>query len=367
VFLALLWLLGCGRTEPARSELLPGGLDGSTLLDAGRPDAGPTDGGRPDAGQPVDAGTFDGGAPEPGPWTPKPCLPGVRPLERTVPIILFVVDTSCSMAEPFDTSTKGRTVKNVFDATLPSWDSTTLLGLLTYPTTTCSVLPAATLRPARGQVAQIVDTLGESGGESPLAVAITEGAQTLLPLRAANTSRHLVIVTDGFPNCNELLSPVTCICPRARCLPNDCRDDARVIERARNAAGQGLPTWVLSVDTPDAGVVGLLNDLSVAGGRARAWSLGRVHAHARDGQQLAANLREVGGRVRQCSRVSRSVPGRDEDFTVSFEGAVVPNDAANGWSWVDRENGELVFQGRACDALLRGPTGRLEARVVCPP
>jgi hypothetical protein len=107
--------------------------------------------------------------------------------------------------------------------------------------------------------------------------------------------------------------------------------------------------------------------LWLLGGRARAWSSRRVHAHARDRQHLAANLCEVGGRIRQCSRVSRSVPGRDEDFTVSFEGAVVPNDVANGWSWVDRENGELVFQGRACDALLRGPTGRLEARVECQP
>ncbi|MDX2015322.1 MAG: vWA domain-containing protein [Myxococcaceae bacterium] len=337
-------LLGCGRTEPARADLESFAPDAGPGVDAGRVDGGRPDAGRPDAGGPVDAGTIDGGSPEPGPWRPKPCLPGTRPLERTVPLIVFVVETSDSMAEPFDTSTKNRTVKSVFEATIPAWDTSSLMGVLTYPTGVCTAFARPETTPARGQVREIVRILEGLGGESPLAEAVTTAGQTLGPLRAANTSRHVILVTDGYPNCNEALSPATCVCDRTPCLPRDCRDDARVVERVRAVAQRSVPTWVLSVDTPDAGVIDLLNDLSVAGGRARQWTPRRVHAHAGDGQELASHLREVGDRIRRCSRITRSVPANDRNFVVSFEGA--PNDVANGWAGSIARTASSCCRGR---------------------
>jgi hypothetical protein len=364
----MLLMLACGRTEPATPALAIGAVDAGNVGPT-RPDAGRVDAGRPDASVPlVDAGVVDGGAPEPGPWTPKPCVPGTFSLERTVPLVVFIVDTSDSMAEPFDTSTKAETVQDVFETTIPAWDNSMLMGVLPYPSgPSCGAQPLPVTTPARGQVPAIVAVLGGIGGQSPVAEAVTTAAGLLEPLRAANTSRHLILVTDGFPNCNPALSPLSCVCGRMPCFPTECRDDTRVVERLRDALAMGIPGWVISVDTLDQSVVDLLNAMAIAGGRARPWSMGRVHAHARDGNHMAMNLRAIGDRLRSCSRFSRSVPPADTGFRLSIDGVPVPLDPANGWSWVDRPNGELVLQGRACDALLLRPAARLEAEVRCPP
>jgi hypothetical protein len=360
--LVALVLSACGRTEPARPAFVLPAFDAGTSLDGGGRDAGHTDAGR----AVVDAGPIDGGAPEPGPWAPKPCLPGTRLLERTVPLVLFVVDTSDSMAEPFDTSTKARAVKGVFEATIPAWDSTMLLGLVRYPVTdACGVIAMPETTPSRGQVATIVSGLGMPRGQSPFADAMTIATQTLTPLRAANTSRQLILITDGYPNCNAALSAVSCVCPRVPCLPTDCRDEVRVIERIRAANRAAIPSWVLGVDTGDAGVIDVLNQMAEAGGRARPWTGERNHAHGDDGRSLATGLREVGERIWACSRFSRSVPPTDTGFIVSLDGVLVPNDVTNGWSWVDRENGELVFQGLACDMLVQQPEAVASVAVRC--
>ncbi len=355
----------CGRTE----VVSPGPrLDAGLSADGGGADAG-RDAGRPDGGVPTpdggaDAG-FDGGAVEPGPFVPKPCIEGRLPLERAVPIVMLLVDSSGSMAEPFDTAVKAQSVKGALRTVLPSWDPFMLLGLTLFPSAGgCSLSGSEAVQtPRRGQVDELVARLGVSDGNSPLAGAV-EGSQAVLaPLQAANATRQQVLITDGSPNCNASLPSTTCRCGKLNCLPEDCLDDARSIARVSGAAAAGIATWVIGIDTPDAGVRGVLDGLAEAGLRARLRPDGRRYLHARTGNEVGLHLQAVGARICACSRISRSV-GR---ATVFIGGRLMPEDSADGWAWVDRENGELAFTGASCDALVADPTLPADIDVRCPP
>lgn len=366
--LALLLVVGCGRTDlfppvgPDTPPRVP------PPVDAGSRDGGRADAGRADAGLPADAG-FDGGVVDPSPWVPKPCLPGRAPLERTVPIVVFVLDASGSMAEPFDTNTKGTVLKGAMQVALPSWDPWMELGLVTFPTNPeCIVvaLPEATA-PRRGQLPELLKWLGGQDGKSPTADAIRLALATLAPRRAANASRHVVLVTDGFPNCNAALPALNCRCQRVPCLPEDCLDDRRTIEVVREGARQGLPTWVLGVDTDDAGVRDVLDGLAVAGGRQRPFPGGRLYGRAVDGNSLGLLLRETRDRILRCSFFTRAVPPATGTFTVFADGRPLPESDSAGWAWVDVANGELALFGSACEQQLSATPPRLEAEVRCGP
>ncbi len=364
--LGLTLLLACGRTDlvPPPAILL---LD-AAVAEAGRRDAG-VGASAIDAGLAgdVDAG-FDGGQVETGPWLPKPCVPGRSALIRPVPVVVLVVDGSGSMAEPFtDTPSKANAVRGALRNVLPTWDPWMALGSIPFPSTSgCGVTPAGFLPPERGQLEKVLLNLGESDGSSPTAETLSYAAQQLAPRRASNAARQLVLVSDGFPTCNNQLDSTRCRCERRNCLPTDCLDDLRTAARIADAASRGIPTWVIGLDTADAGLGPVLNTFAEAGGHARTMDDGRRYLRAGTGQDLGQHLLAVRDRMLRCSFITPSVPARDEGIDVLVGGAVVSRDAVNGWSWVDRENGELALRGLACTSQLANPARVGEAVVRCP-
>jgi len=358
--LLLVFLVSCGRTEvvfPSEAEV---------RSDAGQRDAAVLDAGRRDGGvvTPVDAG-FDGGIVDPGPWAPKPCLPGRHPLERTVPIVVLVVDGSGSMAEPFDLTTKAKTLQSVAMLELPSWDPWMEIGLLPFGADDCSIAPYPSLAPRRGQVGTFRGFFGLAQGRSPTSDALETAVTTLARRRASNASEHIVLVSDGFPNCNATLSAASCRCLGNPCLPIDCLDDQRTIGTVRRASTTGIQTWVVGFDTPDAGVRGVLDGLAVAGRRSRLFPDGALYAHATDDRSVALHLRDLRDRIRACTFFSRSVPSTGS-LSVLADGQPVPENEDGGWAWVDRLNGTIGLFGAACERQLVATPPALSVDVRCP-
>lgn len=360
-------LVACGRTESGHPELVSSQLDASFRIDAGpdggRPDASLTerDGGRVDAGL-SDGGTglADGGATV----QPRPCLPGRFPLERPTPTIMLVLDASASMNAPFDTSTVFETVRTTLRAVLPRFGAASF-GLSIFPAGDSCIAPRLQLPPAPNQLTEVQRRLDSRmvEGPSPIAEALSIATQALVGARLERRARGIILITDGQPNCNDALDPLTCRCLRKVCTPKDCLDDVRTTSRVHQALALGVPTWVIGIDAPDAGPDPVLNALASAGGRPLSGA--RAYYSAVNALSMGLALQQVNTEFNACVLWSPSVPNSGGTLVVRRNGLVVPA-GDGGWLFTDRDNGELALSGAACDdAIADG--GQYEADVLCGP
>lgn len=364
----LLLFTCCGRTETleqlapplasvASARPVDAGPQPIPFRDAGRTDRdnGPLDSGV-DAG--LDAG-IDGGVVDPRPWRPKSCRDGSTPLARAIPVVVLVVDSSGSMAEPFEQGTKAGLVKNALSRMLPVWDPLMELGSVPLPSTAgCGTTSLQALAPGRGQTAELLWWFGTGSGESPTAETLELAGAMLDSRRASNAARQVLLITDGFPNCNSALTPATCFCASPPCTPEECLDDARTTRVLATLASRGLPTWVVSLDTEDAGVRAAVERFNEAGQRA----VPGISAHVGSGNELVLRLRDIGERMLRCSFVSEHAPGATGALELREDGAPL---AASEWRWVDRENGEFVVTGAACERQRRSAPPTLSGTVRC--
>lgn len=328
----LVWLgllgIGCGRTEVVAFSLPP-----PVTVDAGR-DAGSVRDAGVDAG--VDAGLIDAG------FVPKPCIDGTFSLSPAEPVVMMVLDRSCSMdALISSTETRWEALVASLQATLPQVDQTMQLGGLAFPTNTgdlCVVPSVAGIWPARGNVSLLVANLRSlrPEGPTPTESALSVASQVLRGRRAGNSARAMVLATDGEPNCSS--NPLT----------------GTLAELSR-AASDGIPTYVIGI-ADDATLRGPLQAMSQAGSRPRAGSQGFYSAQSPAELQLA--FQTIRDQVGACSFLTSSVPDSDGGIRVTFEGAVVPPDdgGLGGWRWTDRDNGELALFGPVCARAVSRPS-----------
>ncbi len=330
LLLVLLGVYGCGRGTPLRYPLVD--------VDAG-----------------VDGGLEDGGV---------PCIPGVVTLTRARATVLFVLDRSGSMNDPFGDTSKWGALGRGLNQSLPGVDQTMAVGAYLFPSTTsldtCAVRSTAELSPALGNVDNLVNlfrTYSPRGG-TPTADALPQAAAVLNRIRAARSARALVLATDGAPGCNRTLDANTCVCTLpssplqpSPCIgnPGNCLDDVRTIAALDAITASGLPTWVIGIqNASDAVFIDVLNRMAVAGGKPRATSPRFYPANSPS--QLTQALTTIRDQVGSCTFLTTSVPDAQGDIRVILNGREVPEDPTGqeGWSWADRSNGELVFAGVAC-------------------
>lgn len=336
LLLPVVWF-ACGRTEVVTFEPLP------VVVDAGR-DAGFRDAGV-DAG--IDAGVdagLDAG------FVPKPCIDGTFSLSPAEPVVMMVLDRSCSMdALISPTQTRWEALVASLQATLPQVDQRMQLGGLAFPssnTDACIVPSVAGIWPARGNVPLLLSNLGAltPSGPTPTQSALNVASQVLRGRRAGNSARALVLATDGEPTCTS--SPL---------------DD--VLLELRRAATDGIPTYVIGI-ADDATLRPSLQAMAVAGSRPRPGAQAFYSAQSPAELQLA--FRTVRDQVGACSFLTSSVPDGDGGIRVTFEGAELPVDVngSGGWRWTDRENGELALVGAVCSRAVAQPSS-LVVTVSC--
>lgn len=327
LLLPALWF-ACGRTDVVTFDQLP------VSVDAGR-DAGARDAGL-DAG--VDAG-FDAGI-DAG-FVPKPCIDGTFTLSPAEPVVMMVLDRSCSMDTLISpTQTRWEALVASLQATLPQVDQRMQLGGLAFPSSNadaCVVPDVAGIWPARGNVPLLLANLSAltPSGPTPTQSALQVASQVLRGRRASNSARALVLATDGEPTCTSM--PL---------------DD--VLLELRHAAADGIPTYVIGI-ADDPLLRPSLQAMAVAGTRPRAG--GQAFYSAQSSAELQLAFRTVRDQVGACSFLTSSVPDADGGIRVTFEGVEVPvsTQAMPGWRWTDRDNGELTLVGAVCDRAIARP------------
>lgn len=331
----------------------------------------------------LDAPTLVGGGGGGGAGGAVPCMTGMLTMTRADPTVMFVIDRSGSMQDHLG-KTNGQESRwailtNALSTTLPPVDQTMGIGALLYPAATlhggglsCTVPIVPDLMPATGHVAALIDVMQSStpGGGTPTADAIDLAAVSLTSVHAATTARALVLATDGGPNCNDDLDASTCTCVVAAKGCNQsrmCLDDTRTVSRIAHYHDQGLPTYVIGIQDPgDTQFTDVLNAMADAGGRPNVGGAQDYYV-ASSGAELSAALTAIRDQVGLCTYLLTSVPDSGGSMTVRLGDAVIPFDPTgmNGWMWGNKDNGEVVLVGAACETATAMASVTLVADVQC--
>lgn len=305
-----------------------------------------------------------------------PCKPGLFVLRKAKPTLLFVIDRSRSMLSNFGGVGQSRwdVVRSALSRALPPVDDTIEIGALLFPAPgssgmSCTVSGAPNLAPSTGHVASLLAllTANPPGGSTPTADAIATAARSLRGIRAASTARALVLATDGAPDCNSALNPQTCTCAQGNnCQANRCLDDTRTVARIAAAAAGGLPTYVIGIqDGATSPLAAVLDAMADAGQRPQLGQSHRYYAVSSEAE-LGAALVTIRDQVGACTYLTSSVPDQRGTIRVTLNGMELPFDPSGetGWSWADRNNGELSLASAACgSASLSG--AQLTAELAC--
>ncbi len=338
----VLAMLACGRTEPLRyqSDYDPTQTDSG--VDAGPPDAGHV-----------------------------ACIPGLVSLMPAIPKVMFVLDRSDSMSSMFGNTTRWGALSGALDEVLPPVDQKMELGALIFPSDSfaaCSVASSPAIDPALGNATPLLNLihLTRPAGHTPTAVALNVAGGSILSDRAATGARALVLATDGAPNCNASLDPRTCNCGGVGCgVGADCLDDVRTIQSIRGLAQQNLPTYVIGIQDMPGVLTDVLNQMALAGGRPKAGS--QSYYAVTSQAELTDALTTIRNQVGACVFLTTSVPDALGSLTLTVNGTPVPYDATStdGWSWTNRDNGELEVFGPPCARLVSLGNAMVQATIQC--
>lgn len=308
-----------------------------------------------------------------------PCKPGNQTLIRAQPTVMFVLDRSTSMKTAMDSgnnsSTRWAALSSALAAVLPSVDNAVAVGALLFPATTsenqgCSVASKADLPPAMGQVAALTRLMKASspGGATPTADAIDTAAKLMLGLRAATSARALVLATDGAPDCNDSLNVSTCRCVGSSSGMDTCSgstrclDDTRTIQTIAKYQAQGLPTYVVGIQTTgDTEYSDVLDTMAIVGGRARAAATHSYYVASSE-SELNSALAAIRDQVGACTYLTASVPDQNGSITINLDGSEIASDQ---WTWGNRSNGEIILLGDICQTVVAVKNTALTAVIAC--
>lgn len=325
------------------------------------------------------------------------CVAGRFALVRRSAEIVFVIDRSGSMFAELDSGGSARgpsrweAMRTVLVDELARYESTLDMGALFYPRVPfegaagsqqfCQLPPGGLdVEPGRmraGEITSLFVRTSPSGG-TPTAAAVRRATQSLRAREARGRAQYLVLATDGGPNCNGALDPEVCSCgepPPNICSTNRngalfCLDAEGAIESVRDAARQGVQTYVLGIDgdlaetQPEA--VDVLDRMAVAGGRALPAGSPRRYYSIRDVPALRAAFASIQRTVAQCAFVTPSRPDDPDAIDVEWNGVRLPRDESRreGWDWTDRDYGEITFFGQTCERFIES-SGTITATVRC--
>jgi len=303
------------------------------------------------------------------------CVNGALALRPARPVVMLVVDRSSSMNQAFPGtgSSKWNALRGALHQQLPAWNDSLELGLQLFPegsNSSCSVSATPTLTPTFQSVEAILSRLDASspGGSTPTALGVERAGNAILGLRTASSAKALILATDGAPDCNSALSPMTCKCINGgTCTSTRCLDDTRTLDRITTLANSGVPTWIIGLrSSNDATFVDVLNRMADAGGKPQQGTSERFFSASSQGE-LQSAFAEIRRQVGTCRYLTASVPDPGGSIELDLDGQFVPYDETqqNGWAWIDAGNGELALFGTTCVRAEALDVSALQVVVKC--
>ncbi len=225
-----------------------------------------------------------------------------------------------------------------------------------------------------------IERRAPSGG-TPVARALS-GILPRLSGDAADT--HVLLVTDGGPNCNDASNcgPDTCIpklerqfitdrilcddsvncCSAELYGPSNCLDTAGSLEAVQRLSAAGIGTFVIGIPGSEA-YSSVLDQLALAGGAARP---DEPHYYrVEDAEELLSTVGALGTTVAlSCSIELREPPPDPDLVNLFFDAELVVADAVDGWTFTGDRT--VSVHGAACDLLQGGQVLQADVVAGCP-
>jgi hypothetical protein len=311
------------------------------------------------------------------------------------PNLYFLLDRSGSMAAPMEGSNldKYDTARKVLGTLLQVIGHRVRYGASVFPADAdycgpgveVSKLTLGGLPACDGEFDPVlVDFLFGIGQFSPSGSTPTAAALAALrpELEELSGPTHLVLLTDGAPNCNleascdadecmlniegqtvagQACTPAYNCCDPANTGaegPGYCVDSDATARELEQLLEHGISTFVVGMPGAEP-YAGVLERLARAGGTARSGDL--AYYAANDQAELQQALYQIGtGVAVRCTIDLESPPESHDLVNVYFDGEIVPADPDDGWSWDG--DARIQVNGGACDQLKSGDV--IDARAV---
>jgi hypothetical protein len=325
--------------------------------------------------RPVDASIRDA-ATDPVDVTDVPdgmvtCIPGQFPLERFAVDLMLVIDRSSSMAYNIDGKSlnpprKWDDLHDALAATLPGIQSSVNIGAYAFPERfhgaldhPCHIDTTIDVFPGPNQAGDVLAlfTNTDPYGNTPTQAAIQLVGDMLVPRISRTHTEVMVLATDGGPNCNGTLDPMTCSCVAQSlpaCIAEQCLDDVRAAAAIASYAARGVATYVIGLDSatlPDERMA--LSEMARAGGRPNTAPGQPAYYSAERVDDINGVFASITRSIARCALATPSRPSDPGAIEVQIDGVTVPIDPShtNGWDWNDPSFGQIALFGAACDRL----------------
>ncbi|GMU61933.1 MAG: hypothetical protein AMXMBFR34_36960 [Myxococcaceae bacterium] len=182
-----------------------------------------------------------------------------------LPVLFIVQDKSGSMDKAPDGSTatagnpsKWTTAQQVVPALASQFSNRFRFGAAMYPgaTSTFNCTTGSVVAPVSSSPAGVQAAFASAvaGGGTPTAASLQLTKNYLLGL-GLTTPAHVLLITDGLPNCNLALNPGACTATTPGCGNNacglgakDCLDDAASVQAAAQLYAAGIQVFVVGFD-----------------------------------------------------------------------------------------------------------------------
>lgn len=312
------------------------------------------------------------------------CDPQTFTLEQAPPPeVYLVVDRSGSMLAPGadPLKTRWQELKDAIIGAVTQYEASIHFGLIMYPNgTECGTSGPQAIFAANNKTAiqTKLDATTPAGG-TPTAAALNNAAESLTELGTVDSTKILILATDGGPNCNYFLnaepecacnfasSPEFCCTnyPAACPLPSACLDDSGSLSTITDLHNQGLDTFVIGLAGTEE-YTDLLDAMAIAGGRPQMNAATSYYAAA-DEASLQAALNTIAVSVISCVIPLTEAPEEPDAVTVYVDGQEIPHDdgQSNGWDYTDDSNTAIEIFGPACTTLQDGATHDVTATFDC--
>lgn len=297
-------------------------------------------------------------------------------ITRTIPEMLIVLDRSNSMGA--GTPPLWDQCRGALTALTAAMEAQIAFGLLAFPgplctggndlAKDCSAPTAPTVPVGTGAAAAIKAALASMKvcGGTPTAQTLMAARDYLGKLPAGNHARHILLATDGGPDCNPGLDLKSCTCtPGGSCVvPENCLDDARTYKVLDDLCAAGIKTYVVGLG-PLQLQVGVLKAMAQHGCSGAPYAPSDAAAIQKTFTTIAAGVATCAFEL-DCSKIPD--PGLVNFY---FDGKRVPRviSHASGWDWVvpcqGKNTGKVEFFGPDCDAIKTSQVKTVTAKFGC--
>jgi len=291
-------------------------------------------------------------------------------------------DTTCEGYDP-NGSCKWNTLKHLLLDTGGLLDTTkneARFGLAIFPNedTSADACSSGQVLVDVGQGSNIDPITQALGSASLVPAGGTPTASTLLDVAndaafvadEKDTSRYVILITDGMPNCNTLLDPATCQCTSPVCnvTPLNCLDDVRTVDAVKTLFDKGVTTFVIGFGTAtnNPAAAQVLNDMATAGGTANSFQAD----NASDLKAVLDSLVKV--QTAPCVFPLAQAPQNPDGLIVILsntqDSSEVVLSRGSQWDYTDDKHLYVEILGDSC-SLIQGATDsryKLSFLVVTP-